>query len=214
VYYIVMNKMTGPSIKEKLIRTAACTAVAGVALAGCAKGESPPTATSQPETATASTLPEGLTTTARRVRAVLPFEVEHDWSNLPHHINLDPPFKTESSCLNDAWWEDKDGHRAPLVQSEPMAVTIDGRCNEPVNSDIVGVYPQPEQTPGTASVKAVNGDVYGVECRKEPGQFIQDVRGPIHGSNVWVGIVNAAGQGGFVPIVNIGLPDMSGVRPC
>jgi hypothetical protein len=138
------------------------------------------------------------------------FSVTHEW-DLPDRESLDAVTKTY--CM-DSWWLDEEGKRRPAVQADPLTVRVDGRCNVPLNSELVGGYSTPEQTaPGTAPVKLHNGDALGVECYVT-GQDIQDVRGPSSSSNVWVGAVTTKDERVFVPEVNVGYVNEASLPAC
>lgn len=146
-----------------------------------------------------------------------PYPVRHEWDLPPREV-LSPRTMTEEGCY-EKWWRDEEGARRPLVQEDPPIARVDGRCNTPLPDEVVGIYPQPRQE-GEPTVAVVNGDALGIECattvdaQGDPAQYIQDIRGPIHGSRVWLGVVTADGKVGLIPEVNKGYADETRYRKC
>ena len=144
-----------------------------------------------------------------------PFDIK-DHESLPAEpIQLSPATMTLQGCYKH-FWSDKPGQRAPLpptgTSTDSFMVTVDGRCNTPLSSHEVGMYPTPTQGGEPADV-LTNGQVIGVVC-KTGGQWIQDVRGSVDGSDEWIKAVTHDGTVGFVPDVNAGFPDTAGVPEC
>ncbi len=132
------------------------------------------------------------------------------WS-IPGRVVPAPRFMTAKAC-EDNFWEDRAGKRQPTVQQKPLIVRVDGRCNTPLHSEEVGVYPSPAQV-GQPAFTEVNGDALGVEC-SIPGEPIQDIRGPSSSSTVWYRVIDAAGRTGDIPATNVGYPNTSDIGQC
>jgi hypothetical protein len=173
-------------------------------LAGCGPNEET-RKLGQDDDSALSTIDAGPTTTTSGRKL---FEVTHEW-DLPGHEKLEEVSQT--TCYND-FWTDEEGKRRPAVQTDPLIVRVEGRCNTPLNSELVGGYYTAEQR-GSAPVKLRNGDALGAECRIN-GQDIMDIRGAASSSRVWLGAVTASGAQVFVPEVNVGYVDEGSLAPC
>ena len=190
------------------------TAVAALVL-GSAACSAPGEQESRSSTETA-TGPSGSETGASTSAAATSEAQGADWAGiLPPRTQLDPPMMTEEACYDD-FWLDEEGKRAPLVQEDPPVVLIDGRCNYPVTSEVVGIYSEPTQS-SELVLRAKNGDAFGVECWTDQGtEPIQDIRGPITRSSVWlVGAIIDQETGdiveGMVPEANAGFVDEAAI---
>jgi hypothetical protein len=213
-------------------RFAAVLLALGIGAAACSGGGSPASQTTAAEQSTEAGATSGSPTTSLESPAATtsggnglenaPFEITHDWSNLPPSVQLDPPMKTEEECLTQPFWQDEEGKRAPVAQEDPLVVYADGRCNSPVTDTRIGGYAMPEQV-GPAQVVLENGDAIGLECQTDvmpdgrDAQFIQDIRGPLSGSTTWVGGVvlqNGELDWALFPKTNVGFPNVSGLTNC
>lgn len=186
--------------------TSATTGLVGLAaLTGCGNGETKTVTETVPVAPApakdrAPALPKGVT---------ISFP-----DNVQPHVNLRPatmkgPKGDGAPC--EQFWQDEDKKRRPLVQDDPVVVRVDGRCNVPLDDPHVGVYNTPSQeSPSKPTFIAQNGDALAVD-HYTTGQWVQDIRGGVSGSDVWLAVINSAGEEGFVPEVNVGYVDERGL---
>lgn len=184
----------GPTVKELFIKTVLLGGVGAAALTGC--GSEADGGIGQAESSVASTETTNPSTTQQ--------------SPIPT-LEMTPSTMNYELCAQ-GWWEDEDGKRRPAVQEDPLVISVDGRCNTPFESIQVGMYGQPRQE-GPAPIIVENGDLIEPICTTSD-QWIQDIRGPAYGSDVWVRGVTEQGETGFIPEVNVGYVDEGAIGQC
>lgn len=126
---------------------------------------------------------------------------------LPKRVIFSPREETPEGCSTSFYTST---HPEAPVREKPIEIVrVDGRCNSPLDSETVGVYPQPSQN-GRPVFDLLNGDAVGVICSTK-GEYIQDVNAD--GTAKWLAVVTARGDG-FMPDTNAAFVSTPGVGNC